>query len=554
MTQSGEPFDPYYHWLGIPPDEQPPHHYRLLGIKLFEANRSVIQNAADRQMAHLRTFQAGPQGPASQKLLNEVAAARVCLLSAEKKAAYDAQLDAPGAPSVPPPAAAPPAVSTDAVFEEGNTQGGRVSTPVVRTDASVPANRQLSRRRRSRSAGGLLRLGLVLTAMAAAAAVLMPFDRPAPAPNRLVLNWPAAQRTGATIEIDGQEVDLSQAARTTAESIELELEPGPHEYLISHPRSDPLEGRFVLQPNGRMQLDVGLRLAPKTKASQKVELVLVWPESERHDHALEIDGRPCDLTEEEVDVVGDEVRVLLSPGPHAVALVRDGKRRLERVVDVGQECRVSLSRSPRRGTLALEWSPKNRSGFTLLLDKEVLEPSDASGTADPRTLSYTVPSGTRTLQVRQGDSEVFSRRIEIVPGQSRSIKVDELIDRVRCRIALQWPSEQRDGARLEVDGERRDVPAESAADGETIVVDVEPGAHTIRVTRPGHEAFEREITVARGTRSVEVDLERIVSMTIDEQRYEELYNDYRAEYTQYDEYRDWKQQNDAVEKKQALAD
>ncbi len=92
MTQSGEPFDPYYHWLGIPPDEQPPNHYRLLGIKSLEENREVIQNAADRQMVHLRTFQAGPRAALSQKLLNEVSAARVCLLSAEKKNAYDQQL------------------------------------------------------------------------------------------------------------------------------------------------------------------------------------------------------------------------------------------------------------------------------------------------------------------------------------------------------------------------------------------------------------------------------------------------------------------------------
>ena len=26
-------FDPYYKWLGIPPEEQPPNHYRLLGIQ-----------------------------------------------------------------------------------------------------------------------------------------------------------------------------------------------------------------------------------------------------------------------------------------------------------------------------------------------------------------------------------------------------------------------------------------------------------------------------------------------------------------------------------------
>ena len=28
-------FDPYRKWLGIPPQEQPPNHYRLLGIGLL---------------------------------------------------------------------------------------------------------------------------------------------------------------------------------------------------------------------------------------------------------------------------------------------------------------------------------------------------------------------------------------------------------------------------------------------------------------------------------------------------------------------------------------
>lgn len=82
-------FDPYHRWLGIPPEEQPPHHYRLLGIGLFEDQPEVIEHAADRQMAHLRTFQVGPHAALSQKLLNEVTAARLCLLKPEKKAAYD---------------------------------------------------------------------------------------------------------------------------------------------------------------------------------------------------------------------------------------------------------------------------------------------------------------------------------------------------------------------------------------------------------------------------------------------------------------------------------
>ena len=87
-----EHFDPYHEWLGIAPKDQPPNHYRLLGVDLFEANPSTIEHAANRQMAHLRTFQAGKHGALSQKILNEVAAAKICLLSREKKVAYDQHL------------------------------------------------------------------------------------------------------------------------------------------------------------------------------------------------------------------------------------------------------------------------------------------------------------------------------------------------------------------------------------------------------------------------------------------------------------------------------
>ena len=103
-------FDPYYTWLGIAPEEQPPNHYRLLGIRLFEDNPEVISNAADRQMAHLRTFQTGSHATESQRLLNEVAAARVCLLKAEKKTDYDANLRA----TLPAPAEAQAEPALDA--------------------------------------------------------------------------------------------------------------------------------------------------------------------------------------------------------------------------------------------------------------------------------------------------------------------------------------------------------------------------------------------------------------------------------------------------------
>jgi hypothetical protein len=87
-------FDGYHELLGIAPEEQPPTLYRLLGLTVYESNPKVIERAADRQMAHLRSFQAGPHAAASQQLLNEVSKARRTLLTEEEKAAYDRALKA----------------------------------------------------------------------------------------------------------------------------------------------------------------------------------------------------------------------------------------------------------------------------------------------------------------------------------------------------------------------------------------------------------------------------------------------------------------------------
>jgi hypothetical protein len=101
------PFDPYLQWLAIRDPKRPPNHYRLLGIDLFESDVEVIQNAADRQMTHIRRFQGGIHSAESQQLLNELSGAKICLLHAEKKAAYDAALRTEGRPiprvTTPPP-------------------------------------------------------------------------------------------------------------------------------------------------------------------------------------------------------------------------------------------------------------------------------------------------------------------------------------------------------------------------------------------------------------------------------------------------------------------
>lgn len=87
-------YDAYHLWLGIPPDEQPPSHYRLLGVRLFEQNAEVIRNAADRQRAHVKRLGINQYEKRGQDLLNEIEAAKICLLKPEKRKIYDDRLQA----------------------------------------------------------------------------------------------------------------------------------------------------------------------------------------------------------------------------------------------------------------------------------------------------------------------------------------------------------------------------------------------------------------------------------------------------------------------------
>jgi hypothetical protein len=87
-----DPFDAYYVWLGIPPEEQPPNFYRLLGLRPLEQNADVISNALDQRRTYLRSVQSGQRAAYSQRLLNEVSVAGVTLLDPAKKIKYDEEL------------------------------------------------------------------------------------------------------------------------------------------------------------------------------------------------------------------------------------------------------------------------------------------------------------------------------------------------------------------------------------------------------------------------------------------------------------------------------
>jgi hypothetical protein len=162
-------FDPYYKWLGIPPRDQPPNYYRLLGIELFESDRDVIDAAANRVMSYLKDLAVGDDAQHSQKLLNEVSRARLCLLNRQKKVEYDTELraktgaderhegvsppaykaESTGEPAGPPPSPPPLAPSRAPIMPSLNLKiqepATRASRRPVRSAASEDTNKADSR-------------------------------------------------------------------------------------------------------------------------------------------------------------------------------------------------------------------------------------------------------------------------------------------------------------------------------------------------------------------------------------------------------------------------
>lgn len=84
-----ETFDPYYNWLGISPAHQPPNHYQLLGLRLFEDEPAAIEAAAEERKGMLHTHQQGEHASLAGQMLNEISLANACLINDNRKAAYD---------------------------------------------------------------------------------------------------------------------------------------------------------------------------------------------------------------------------------------------------------------------------------------------------------------------------------------------------------------------------------------------------------------------------------------------------------------------------------
>jgi hypothetical protein len=206
-------FDPYHKWLGIPKAEQPPHHYRLLGIAAFETDAEVIEAAADRQMAYIRQCAAGPYTKESQQILNELSAARVCLLNAAKKRAYDRELQSRMAqPLAPAPAGQRSAAA------EGTDSALFLLQQSVAEGAAAPAGRVPQKKKSARRNAYWLWGGLGGAALLVLGVILYAVSRPESEPARPTGKTTTPESAGKTARKSKKEQIIAEHKAPTAEA------------------------------------------------------------------------------------------------------------------------------------------------------------------------------------------------------------------------------------------------------------------------------------------------------------------------------------------------
>ncbi|NUQ62017.1 MAG: protein kinase [Pirellulales bacterium] len=239
------PFDPYHRWLGIAPEEQPPDHYRLLGIARFESDPEVVRDAAARQMAHVRTYHLGQHAELSQNLLNELGAAKACLLNPQKKAAYDAgfsdrrhAVDLPQAESNPQEGEAVAAGPPVPIQKELP-----VSVRQQASESTVAPLRSWLRRLPPRGwiAGGLAAVFALLT--------LVIYIATNTGRVKITLSDPNAD---VAIRVDGNEVEIRGLGEP------LRLRPGPHELAVTGKGYETLSSKFLVRRGDDTVLTVEL--------------------------------------------------------------------------------------------------------------------------------------------------------------------------------------------------------------------------------------------------------------------------------------------------------
>lgn len=329
-------FDPYHKWLGIPPKDQPAHHYRLLGINLFETDPDVIDSAANRVMAYLKDMASGPHADESQKLLNEVAAARITLLNKEKRKAYDEQLRSE-LPSEPAPSTNRPPVAKPAAKKKPKTpppsSAPPTSEPPPATAVTKPASPTASNPELSKALASISSTSIKHSHEE--------HEKPAavsPSRQLLIFGGVGAGIMGLAIIcliafLGGGGDAQTDPSETADASQEGQADAG--ESVGEAETTPPEEEAEPTEPS----VPIG-------------ELALILVEDERTTTTVEIqdeNGQPVDLAATQTTTLPTHITYLLPAGKYKVVLTRADYETFRR------DCNVSESQPSR---VVPEWQPK----------------------------------------------------------------------------------------------------------------------------------------------------------------------------------------------------
>lgn len=483
-------FDPYHRWLGIPPEDQPPNHYRLLGLVQYESDPEVIENAANQRMAHLRSFQAGRNASESQRLLNEVAAARICLLNVEKKAAYDEglrQSEKPPAVSPGPVEAPPPLVPPQSPSPVSGPAPPPIEVKEEETWLEGHLHGHPHHAAHSRFSRGTL---FAMGGVSAAVVLVILFLLAQGGRSRdaiLVFDLAGANRDNLRLSIDGMERALSPSG-----PLEFVCAPGPHEVTAARPGYPPFTTEISLGERER------LTLVPKW--GQPTELALAWAKGDREGGRLFLDGHLQELAL--IDSEDSDTVVLpVSPGAHVVRIEREGFAPFETKVDApaGETKEMTptfapVGSSPQGSAVVQNPEAGKESEPVAPATSSETAATSGSGTADPASMASKDPAP----QVEPGGPGSASvNRFPVPPAEEQTQKLARVDEAFGVQQADTREKKVELAQRLlDVSPDARDTPLDLFAilhRGQELAVEAEEVPLALKIVAAQGDAFEIDV-------------------------------------------------------------
>ena len=310
-------------------------------------------------------FKAASMAILTQRLLNEVAAARVSLLDPKKRAEYDQQLRAKLAAAAPAPTAQPagqPAkppfplrrVAAQADAEKRDDLLGDSSARTPQNSGIKSANSlQTAAKQDAKNRKNSVYIAAAVVLLVAAGIGFFVLNRKTE--GTLVLDWPAADLTEVAIRVDGAPIEIPATGPW-----EHDFPAGPHHFVAQRP---------AFKMTADITLAAGERRSLSPDWKPKAMLRLNWPLADRTGAELKIDGRPQIVSQ--IVSQSAPLEFPVEPGRHVVQITRPGSAPFNAALVAVEDqpaMVVVLTRPPEDARLVFDWPTAQRNGAAMTID------------------------------------------------------------------------------------------------------------------------------------------------------------------------------------------